>query len=1529
MRRHLRPLLLATTALLAPGLALAQSPQGGRVVAGQAAIAQTPGRTQVTQGSDRAVIEWRQFDVGAGHQVDIRQPATSSFSLQRVTGPDPSAIAGRVTSNGGVALVNPAGIVFHQGAQVDVAGLIATTADIPNTAFMAGRMAFDGPSRPGARVENRGGITVAEGGMAALVAPHVVNSGTIRARLGRVALAGGEAFALDLAGDGLLSLDVTRQVAAAPGGGAALVTNTGTIDVAGGHVTLTARAASGLLESLVEAGGRIAAPGGTVEATAPGGAVRVPAGALLDTAGGAGGGRITVGAGRDSSPGAPQRLSATTTVARDATLRAGRGGTVIVHAGTRTTMSGTVEAEGGTIEVSSRGALALDGAMRAPGGTVLVDPQELRIVATLSGTAEPAEVTAATVNATTGALVLQADRSIRVLAAVNKPVGPLTLQTTNATAAAGDGIRIERPLRVTGDLALLSAGDITQSSSGAAVNAGTLAARSTGGAVRLDAGGNAIRALAGGGAATRFDLATTTALSVDGAVAAPALRIASNQRLSLFAPVEASGVAELVGLRGIVQAAGGAGVSAGTLLLESPLGAVALGGAGNRIVNLGDGSAPLGLVLVNETALNLAGTLSAGAVMLTARGGDLTQDPAASRLLASEFAAFAPAGSVLFDGPLNAIPRLRGAARDAFVVDAGGALALSGGVAAAEVWLRAAGDITQEPGAAIATGLLRADAAGGSAVLDDPANAVLALGDAGAALAFTLATATPLAIRGTLAAPEVTLVAAGIAQGDAGAIATALLRANARAGDVALTGAGHAIAALGPGGAAGGFAVATGGALAVTGALDAGGTLALEAASLRLAADLVGRDVRLVARGGDVAQEAGRIAAATLRAEAAGAVRLEAAGNALAAAGGRAGTAFRLRSSGTLAADGIAAEEVALAAGGAVHQPDDGAGIAAGLLSVRAGGAVTLAAPANTIAALGQVAAPGGLDLRSGRALLLTQPLDLPSARLVAGGTLAQAEGAPLSAGLLRATAAGDILFEAPGNAIARLGGTTAEGALRLATTGALVLEGTQRAGSVLALTAGGTLRQGAGGVLDAPRLHAVSLGGDVDLGGANRVAALSGSAAGRWAFAAPGGGALALAGVVAAPEVAIAAGGDLGEGVGALRTGLLTLDVAGGVALGGAGHRVAALAGRAGALRLAAGGPLQVTGPLASGAGLELAAESIGLLAPVGAAGGALLVATAGDVAQAPAGAALRLGAGLEVHAAGAVALDGAGNAVPVLLGGSATGGFALATEGALALRGALSGETVALRAGAGLLLDGAVLGAGRAVLLAAPGGLSGGAPSRVLALDPGRHPVLLVDTRRIGGLRAIPDAVRADLPGLAPAQQATQLATFGPAGGAEGAGAVFDIAAGASPVFLLLGSGAALGVLEAGRLGVLGQGGSAFVVGTLGGAGGEAAAALVAVAAAAPGYLFNQCGMGLAGCGAPPPPPAEPPRVPPPAIVVPPPAATAIVVPPPAPAPAAPAPGFHPTLQRAFGEAALAPAPWFPWPPRWPLDGVARVEE
>ncbi len=1437
----MRRLLLATTAILCPALAFAQSPtarpEGGQVVAGAATITQSAARTQVIQSTDRAVIEWRGFDIGAAHQVEIRQPAATSWSLQRVTGPDPSAIAGRLTSNGGVAIVNRAGVVFHQGAQVDVAGLIASAADTTNQNFMAGRMAFDGAPRPGARVENRGTITVRDQGLAALVGPVAANSGIIAARLGRVAIAGGEAVTLDLAGDGLLSLDVS---------GTGLARNAGTIAAAGGQVLLTARAASDVIEHVVEAGGRIAAD----RIAARGDSVLVPVGAVLD---------------------AP-------------------GGRVAIQAERRVEMRGTISAPGGEVAVSARRALAVDGRIEA--ARIVVDPEELRVVAALSGSTEPAEITAATINGTAGALTLQAERGIRVDAAINKPAGALTLETTNTIAAPGDGIFLNANVNVAGLLTLRSAGEIAQAPSGARLTAGSLFAESRGGAVRLDAGGNVIRALAGGGAAARFAVATTVNLPVEGAIAAQHIALITGQQILLRAPLTAGGTVTLEGARGIAQAGGA--IMTPRLDLEAPLGAVALGGA-NRIGALGDVLVPFGLSLRNAQGLAIAGQVNgAGAtVTLTLDAGDLTQQAASGRLAADRATLRATGGSVLLDGPLNAVARAEGSARDAFVLDAGGGLTLAGPVAAATVALTARGDLTQETDALLVTPLLSARSIGGSVRLEDPLNQVGALDGSRADLVFALSTSGDLALRGTVAAPEVSLIAGGDIVQAGGAILADRLRANAFTGDVALAGPRNRVAALLPSGAAGGFALATEGALEVGGALDAGGALALAAETLTLSAPIVAPSVALRAAG-DILQAGGRIATVSLTAEGAE-VRLDVAGNAVAAVAGR-GTAFRLASATSLALGDLAAPEIVLAAGDVTQT----APIAAGLLEIASSGTVRLDA-ANAIAALGALRAPGGLTLRTTTALALTAPLDLPEARLVTGGELGQTPFARLAIGRLALDTGGAARLDQAGNAIQVLAASDVAGDLLLATGGSLEVAGTLRTLGVLALTAGGDVVQSAG-FLQAPLLQARAFGGSVVLEGANLLGAASGFAAASWRLADAGLGTLRLTGLLAAPEVSLRLAGGLAEGSGGLRTAALALDVAGAVALDGPAHLVGAIAGRAGALRLAAGGPLQVTGALAIGDSLALQGDSLALLAPV-TAGPALLVAPGGGIAQAP-DAPLALGGALQVFAAGDVALAAPGNAIPLVTAATSGGDLALATAGALRAAGPLVGETVTLRAGGPLTLDGAAFEAGRAVLVAAPGGLEAGARSTLEARDPARLPLLVLDVRGTP-LAAIPPGLAPDQPGLPAAAQPTQLAAFGPARALPSAGAAFDLAVGGSPVFLLLDGGPAVGALEAGRLGLLGRGGSAFLVGALGGVGGEAAAGLVALSGAEPGYRFNGCPMGLAACGVVPPPPGGQ-------------------------GPAAPGAAAR-AMRGDFAPERLGDtAPWSPWPVPWPLpDLVAMAGE
>src|SRR5262249_56606714 len=103
------------------------------------------------------------------------------------------------------------------------------------------------------------------GGFAALVAPGVRNSGIITATLGKVALASGNSFTLDLYGDRLINLAVNDQIASkvidvATGQPLkSLVTNDGRIRANGGRGELTAAAARTVVDSVINTSGVIRA----------------------------------------------------------------------------------------------------------------------------------------------------------------------------------------------------------------------------------------------------------------------------------------------------------------------------------------------------------------------------------------------------------------------------------------------------------------------------------------------------------------------------------------------------------------------------------------------------------------------------------------------------------------------------------------------------------------------------------------------------------------------------------------------------------------------------------------------------------------------------------------------------------------------------------------------------------------------------------------------------------------------------------------------------------------------------------------------------------------------------------------------------------------------------------------------------------------------------------------------------------------------------------------------------------------------
>jgi filamentous hemagglutinin family protein len=494
--------LLACTAPARAQLAANTRPTGGQVVAGSAGIGYAGNTTSVDQSSERAAINWQSFSVGSSQQVVFHDPNSSAVTLNRVVGPDPSAIAGRITSNGQLVLVNGSGVVFYQGSQVNAAGLVVSAPGITNAHFMAGQMVFNQKANANAAIVNEGTLTVRQAGLAALVAPRVANSGTITANLGHVVLAGAQAATLDLYGDGLVSIDVTKAVRTTPGGGAALVTNTGLIQANGGTVQLTARAADGVVRDLVQAGGtirantkdghtgtiEIAGTGGSIliegrieaEGTTPestGGQIELDASknvvlsskARINASGMGGGGTIAVGTTLARAEGGSgvtgQPTARRTIVHRGARImanaeQAGSGGRVTVLSTDDTRFAGTIDIKGGfawgnggAAEISG-GVVSLTGMVDASAvfgktGTLLIDPTDLIISDTEPTGLPPADswISPAMLEAMDAAVTLSATNDVDFAYTAggtnNLDLAPPGAVAQSLTVTAGNDINVD------------------------------------------------------------------------------------------------------------------------------------------------------------------------------------------------------------------------------------------------------------------------------------------------------------------------------------------------------------------------------------------------------------------------------------------------------------------------------------------------------------------------------------------------------------------------------------------------------------------------------------------------------------------------------------------------------------------------------------------------------------------------------------------------------------------------------------------------------------------------------------------------------------------------------------------------------------------------------------------------------------------------------------------------------------------------------------------------------------------------------
>jgi filamentous hemagglutinin family protein len=410
------------------------NPYGAQIVNGNVSI-QTQGNTLNITNSPNSIINWQGFSIGANELTRFIQQNSSSAVLNRVVGQDPSAILGALQSNGRVFLVNPNGVLFGQGARIDVNGLIASTLNISNADFLSGKYNFTAGLNPGA-IKNSGTINTPAGGQVYLIAPDIENTGIINAPGGDVLLAAGHSVELIDSADPFISVVVSApenkavnlgQIVAQSGrigiygglikqGGivnanSAVVGEGGKIffkalkDVTldaesktsadgtkGGKIKIQSETDTTMVSGMISSAGSEDKGG---EINILGNQVGLSGNALIDASGKAGGGTVLIGGDYQGKNTDIQNATATY-VGKDASIRAdagetGDGGKVIVWSDEATRVYGAVSARGGLLFgdggfIETSGAyLDVNGikinarAANGKSGTWLLDPRNVTV----------------------------------------------------------------------------------------------------------------------------------------------------------------------------------------------------------------------------------------------------------------------------------------------------------------------------------------------------------------------------------------------------------------------------------------------------------------------------------------------------------------------------------------------------------------------------------------------------------------------------------------------------------------------------------------------------------------------------------------------------------------------------------------------------------------------------------------------------------------------------------------------------------------------------------------------------------------------------------------------------------------------------------------------------------------------------------------------------------------------------------------------------------------------------------------------
>lgn len=138
------------------------APVVDKVVTAGTQVAQSGNVTDVTGTQANNIVKWKDFSVGKDETVRFDHGEKKKNYLNLVTGPNQSEIAGKIEGGRDVYLVNPHGVIFSHGAQVNVGNLYVSTENTEAAlqAFNAGKTAGEvlTAGTANADVVNLGGI---------------------------------------------------------------------------------------------------------------------------------------------------------------------------------------------------------------------------------------------------------------------------------------------------------------------------------------------------------------------------------------------------------------------------------------------------------------------------------------------------------------------------------------------------------------------------------------------------------------------------------------------------------------------------------------------------------------------------------------------------------------------------------------------------------------------------------------------------------------------------------------------------------------------------------------------------------------------------------------------------------------------------------------------------------------------------------------------------------------------------------------------------------------------------------------------------------------------------------------------------------------------------------------------------------------------------------------------------------------------------------------------------------------------------